>query len=205
MSEKKRKKKNTKHLQNSPQQKLSCFGEKQSRDNHFPPLTRLFPRTAQKVKNLIKSPVQKTVGNRLNRSTARPKMLYLKSMTKIIDNSGALMAECIKVLGKDPANFAKVGDEIVCVIQKARPINAQITGASASNRVKKGDICHAVVVRTKQTQLRPDGSSIKFDDNACVLINKNSEPLGTRISGVVSRELKEKGYNKIVAMAPKAV
>lgn len=115
------------------------------------------------------------------------------------------MAECIKVLRKSPKNYAGVGDEIVVVIQKARPINAQITGASASNRVKKGDICHAVVVRTKQSQLRPDGTSIRFDDNACVLINKNKEPIGTRISSVVSRELKEKNYNKIIAMAPKAI
>lgn len=132
-------------------------------------------------------------------------MLYLKSMAKVIDNSGALMAECIKVIRKSPKNYASVGDEIVVVIQKARPINAQITGASASNRVKKGDICRAVVVRTKQTQLRPDGSSIKFDDNACILINKNKEPIGTRISSVVSSELRDKNFNKIVAMAPKAV
>lgn len=133
------------------------------------------------------------------------RMLYLKSMLKVIDNSGALMAECIKVMGKSPKNYASVGDEIVCVIKKARPISAQITGASASNRVKKGDVVHAVVVRTKQPILRPDGSTIRFDDNACVLINKNSEPIGSRISSVVSRELKEKNFNKIVAMAPKAI
>lgn len=73
------------------------------------------------------------------------RMLYLKSMLKVIDNSGALMAECIKVMGKSPKNYASVGDEIVCVIKKARPISAQITGASASNRVKKGDVVHVVI------------------------------------------------------------
>ncbi len=132
-------------------------------------------------------------------------MLYLKSMVKIIDNSGGLMAECIKVLRKSPMNYASVGDKVVVVVQKARPVNSQITGASASNRVKKGDIVHAVVVRTKQNVQRPDGSVMKFDDNACVLLNKNGEPLGTRISSVVSRQLKDKNYNKIVSLAPKAV
>ncbi|CAM9023731.1 unnamed protein product [Wickerhamomyces anomalus] len=132
-------------------------------------------------------------------------MLYLKSMVKIIDNSGGLMAECIKVLRKSPMNYASVGDKVVVVVQKARPVNSQITGASASNRVKKGDIVHAVVVRTKQNVHRPDGSVMKFDDNACVLLNKNGEPLGTRISSVVSRQLKDKNYNKIVSLAPKAV
>lgn len=132
-------------------------------------------------------------------------MLYLKSMVKIIDNSGGLMAECIKVLRKSPMNHASVGDKVVVVVQKARPVNSQITGASASNRVKKGDIVHAVVVRTKQNVQRPDGSVMKFDDNACVLLNKNGEPLGTRISSVVSRQLKDKNYNKIVSLAPKAV
>lgn len=115
------------------------------------------------------------------------------------------MAECIKVLRKSPMNYASVGDKVVVVVQKARPVNSQITGASASNRVKKGDIVHAVVVRTKQNVQRPDGSVMKFDDNACVLLNKNGEPLGTRISSVVSRQLKDKNYNKIVSLAPKAV
>jgi len=132
-------------------------------------------------------------------------MLYLKSMVKIIDNSGGLMAECIKVLRKSPMNYATVGDKVVLVIQKARPSSSQITGASASNRVKKGDIVHGVVVRTKQNKSRPDGTVMKFDDNACILLNKNNEPLGTRISSVVSRELKDKGFNKIVSLAPKAV
>ncbi|KAH3670267.1 hypothetical protein WICMUC_004920 [Wickerhamomyces mucosus] len=132
-------------------------------------------------------------------------MLYLKSLMKVIDNSGALQAECIKVLRKSPFNYASVGDEIVCVIKKARPFNANLTAASAANRVKKGDVVHAVVVRTKQPIQRSDGTVIRFDDNACVLINKNKEPLGTRISSVVSRELSEKNYNKIISMAPKAI
>lgn len=124
---------------------------------------------------------------------------------KVIDNSGAIQAECIKVLRKSPFNYASVGDEIVCVIKKAKPISSQITGASASNRVKKGDVVHAVVVRTKQPVKRPDGTVIRFDDNACVLVNKNKEPLGTRISSVVSRELLDKNHSKIISMAPKAI
>lgn len=126
-------------------------------------------------------------------------------MVKVIDNSGGLMAECIKVLRKSPKNYATVGDKIVVVVQKAKPINSQITGASASNRVKKGDIVHAVVVRTKQNVQRPDGTVMKFDDNACILLNKNNEPLGTRISSVVSRQLKDSKFNKVVSLAPKAV
>ncbi|ODV94042.1 hypothetical protein PACTADRAFT_86277 [Pachysolen tannophilus NRRL Y-2460] len=124
-------------------------------------------------------------------------MIYLKSMIKVIDNSGAQLVECIKVLRKNPKNFASIGDKVVVVVQKARPISSAITGASAANRVKRGDICRAVVVRTKKELTRSDGTVIKFDDNACVLINKNDEPIGTRISSVVAKELKEKVLIKL--------
>lgn len=132
-------------------------------------------------------------------------------MLKVIDNSGAQLAECIKIIGKgSPKSPGQIGDRIVCVIQKARPLNQSITGAAASNRVKKGDIVHAIIVRTKQKNaVRFDGSSVTFGDNACVLINKNTgEPLGTRImanDGVVGRELLDKGHNKICSLASRVV
>ncbi len=126
-------------------------------------------------------------------------------MLKVIDNSGAQLAECIKVLRKAPTNNAQLGDKVVVVIQKAKPITSSITGASSSNRVKRGDIVHAVVVRQKQNFKRNDGSFIKFEDNACVLINKNNnDPIGTRISGVVAKEVKN-SFAKIATLAPKVI
>ncbi|GME68725.1 hypothetical protein B5S31_g959 [[Candida] boidinii] len=132
-------------------------------------------------------------------------MIYLKSLLRVIDNSGAELVECIKVLRKTPKNFAAVGDKIVVVVQEAKPLTSQIVGASASNRVKRGDICRAVVVRTKSPIQRTDGSVIRFDDNACVLINQKDEPIGTRVSSVVARELRKKNFNKIVSLAPRVV
>ncbi|KAL6947252.1 39S ribosomal protein L38, mitochondrial [Hanseniaspora vineae] len=134
-------------------------------------------------------------------------MLYLKSMLKVIDNTGGQLAECIKVLKKHPKSNASVGDRIVCVIQKAKPLSAD-TSASG-NKVKKGDIVHAVVVRTKQVRNTRDGFNIQFGDNACVLINKSTgEPLGSRIAnndGVVSKQLREKGHSKICSLASKVL
>ncbi|CCK69216.1 mitochondrial 54S ribosomal protein uL14m KNAG_0C01030 [Huiozyma naganishii CBS 8797] len=138
-------------------------------------------------------------------------MIYLKTMLKVIDNSGAQLAECIKVLKKgSPMSSGGIGNKIVCVIQKAKPLSQNITGTVNTNRVKKGDIVHAVIVRTKQKNgYRKDGSNISFGDNACVLINKNTgEPLGTRIAvndGVVGRELLDKGFKKICSLASKVV
>lgn len=102
------------------------------------------------------------------------------------------------------------GDEIVVVIQKARPIsNVSPTGSSSGGgggqKVRRGDVRHAVVVRTKKETQRPDGRIIRFDDNACVLLNNRKEPLGTRINGVVGMELRNKGWGKIVSLAPKVV
>ncbi|CAN3354666.1 large ribosomal subunit protein uL14m [Diutina catenulata] len=130
-------------------------------------------------------------------------MIYLKSLLNVIDNSGAQIVECIKVLRHGPRNFAKVGDQITVVVKKAKPLSSEITGQAASNRVKRRDICRAIVVRTKAPFKRPDGSVVRFDDNACVLINKSGDPLGTRVGGVVAKELRELEYNKIVALAPK--
>lgn len=113
------------------------------------------------------------------------------------------MVECIKVLKKGPYTSARIGDKIVVVVQKAKPIPPNLTGQAASQRVRKGDIRHAVVVRTKYPVQRPDGSVIRFDDNACVLLNKAGEPIGTRISGLVAKELKDKGFHKVVSLAPR--
>lgn len=138
-------------------------------------------------------------------------MIYLKTILKVIDNSGAQLAECIKVFKKgSPKSPALVGDKIVCVVQKAKPLTQKITGTANTNRVKKGDIVHAIVTRTKQRNIsRFDGSTISFSDNACVLVNKNTgEPLGTRImpnDGSVDRTLRDKGYNKICSLASRVI
>lgn len=132
-------------------------------------------------------------------------MIYLKSLLNCIDNSGAQIVECVKVLKKSPKNFASVGDRIVVVVKKARPLPANLTGQAAAQKVQKSDIHHAVVCRTKQHFQRPDGTIVKFDDNACVLIDKNGEPIGTRVSSLIASELRAKGFNKIVSLAPRTI
>lgn len=127
-------------------------------------------------------------------------MIYLKSLLNVIDNSGAQIVECIKVLNHRPKGFAQIGDHITVVVKQARQAASD---APSANRVKRRDICRAVIVRTKAPLRRPDGSVVRFDDNACVLINKNGDPLGTRISSVVAKELRDLQYNKIVSLAPK--
>lgn len=129
-------------------------------------------------------------------------MIYLKTLLKVIDNSGAQVAECIKVLRHKPTNFARVGDEITVVIKEAKPIQLDRIGQT-SNKVKRRDICRAIVVRTRAPFRRKDGSVVRFDDNACVLVNKTGDPIGTRVSSVVAKELRELEFNKIVALAPK--
>jgi ribosomal protein L14 len=130
-------------------------------------------------------------------------MIYLKTLLNVIDNSGAQIVECIKVLRHGPRNFARVGDEITVVVKQARPVQADVIGQAANNKVKRRDICRAIVVRTKAPFRRADGSVIRFDDNACVLVNKSGDPLGTRVSSVVAKELRELEFNKIVSLAPK--
>jgi ribosomal protein L14 len=98
------------------------------------------------------------------------------------------------------------GDEIVVVVQKARPItNVAGQSSAGGNKVRRGDVRHAVVVRTKKEMTRPDGRTVRFDDNACVLLNNKREPAGTRINGVVAAELRQAGWSKILALAPKVV
>jgi large subunit ribosomal protein L14 len=122
-------------------------------------------------------------------------MIQQESIVKIADNTGAKSALCIRVLGGSRRRYARVGDVVVVTIKDAMP-NAQ---------VKKGDVVRAVVVRTNKEMRRRDGSYIRFDDNAAVLINPAGEPRGTRIFGPVGRELREKRFMKIVSLAPEVL
>ena len=101
---------------------------------------------------------------------------------------------------------ADSGDEVVVVVQKAKPIPTNaIPGSGSHLKVRRGDVRRAVIVRTKKEAQRSDGRVVKFDDNACILLNNRSEPLGTRVNGVVSSELRERGWGKILSLAPKVV
>ncbi|HOC30792.1 MAG: 50S ribosomal protein L14 [Armatimonadetes bacterium] len=113
----------------------------------------------------------------------------------VADNSGARTILCIRVLKGSNARYANVGDVIVAAVKSASP------GAA----VKKGDIVRAVVVRTQRSIRRPDGSYVRFDDNAAVLINPQNEPRGTRVFGPVARELREKQFMKIISLAPEVL
>lgn len=119
-------------------------------------------------------------------------MIQTESRLTVADNSGAKELYCIKVLGGSKRRYASIGDIIVVSVKEAIP-NA---------KVSKGDVVQAVIVRTKKEISRPDGSSIRFDDNSAVILNKNNEPVGTRIFGPVARELRAKRFMKIVSLAP---
>jgi large subunit ribosomal protein L14 len=122
-------------------------------------------------------------------------MIQMESKVLVADNSGARKVKCIRVLGGSRRRFASVGDIIVVAVSEAMP-NA---------RVKKGEVRRAVIVRTKKTIGRPDGSSISFDENAAVLIENSKEPVGTRIFGPVARELRAAGFMKIISLAPEVL
>ncbi|HWP34302.1 MAG TPA: 50S ribosomal protein L14 [Thermodesulfobacteriota bacterium] len=122
-------------------------------------------------------------------------MIQTTTMLEAADNSGAKKLFCIRVLGGSKRKYASVGDVIVVSVKEAIP-NA---------KVKKGDVMRAVVVRTVKEVPRPDGSYIKFDDNAAVLITKDREPIGTRIFGPVARELRAAKFMKIVSLAPEVL
>ncbi|KAI0825990.1 ribosomal protein L14 [Irpex lacteus] len=133
-------------------------------------------------------------------------MIGLKSTLNVIDNSGALLIECVNVLKQKVNNgWGGVGDEIVCVVKRARPLSAAVANSATAVKVRKGDVRRALIVRTKKVVRRPDGRMIRFDDNAAVLLNNKKEMLGTRIGGVVSADLRMKGWGKVVSLAPKAV
>lgn len=122
-------------------------------------------------------------------------MIQVESRLRVADNSGAKEIHCIKVLGGSKKRYGRIGDIIVASVKEAIP----------DSNVKKGTVIKAVIVRTKKEKRRPDGTYIKFDDNAAVLINKNNEPVGTRVFGPVARELRGKGYLKIVSLAPEVL
>ncbi|KFY17743.1 hypothetical protein V492_00411 [Pseudogymnoascus sp. VKM F-4246] len=138
---------------------------------------------------------------------ANPSQIFMSlTMLNCIDNSGAAVVECVKVLRMK--RHAKIGERIIVVVQKQRnfgPESGPGSGSvstSAANKVRRGDMRHAVVVRTKKKLQRPDGSVVKFDDNACVLISKTGDPIGTRLNGVVGTELKKMKWSKILSLAP---
>ena len=122
-------------------------------------------------------------------------MIQAESYLRVADNTGAKELKCIRVLGGSKRKYASIGDVIVCSVRKAAP------GGS----VKKGDVVKAVIVRMRKNKRRPDGSYIKFDDNAAVIINDAKMPKGTRIFGPVARELREKDFMKIVSLAPEVL
>jgi ribosomal protein L14 len=132
-----------------------------------------------------------------------PSHILTKSI-QVIDNSGALLIECVNVLKQKVNNgWGSVGDEIVCVVKRARPVSAAAQASTTAVKVRRGDVRRAVIVRTKKSVRRPDGRFIRFDDNAAVLLNNKREMLGTRIGGVVSADLRMRGWGKIVSLAPK--
>jgi large subunit ribosomal protein L14 len=122
-------------------------------------------------------------------------MIQMQTNLEVADNSGARRVQCIKVLGGSKRKYASVGDVIVISVKEAIP----------RGRVKKGDVMKAVVVRTAKDIQRADGSTIRFDSNAAVLINPQGEPIGTRIFGPVTRELRAKNHMKIVSLAPEVL
>lgn len=123
-------------------------------------------------------------------------MIQHRSMLKVADNSGAKKLQCIRVLGGYKKRYARIGDIITCAVKEAAPRTA----------IKKGDVIHAVIVRQRKEMRRKDGSYIRFDENAAVVIDlKTKEPKASRIFGPVARELRTKGYQKIISLAPEVL
>ena len=122
-------------------------------------------------------------------------MIQQETRLAVADNTGAKVVQCIKVLGGSRRRFAGIGDIIVCSVKSVIP----------GSEIKKKTVCRAVIVRCKQPTRRLDGSYIRFDSNAVVLLDANSEPRGTRIFGAVARELRERGYMKIISLADEVI
>lgn len=122
-------------------------------------------------------------------------MIQMQSMLMVADNSGAKKLQCIKVLGGSKRKYARIGDIIKVSVKEALP----------NSKVQKGDVRRAVIVRTRKEIAREDGSYIRFDENAAVLINPTNEPIGTRIFGPVARELRAKNFMKIISLAPEVL
>lgn len=122
-------------------------------------------------------------------------MIQMQTKLSVADNSGAKKVQCVKVLGGSKRRYASIGDEIIVSVKEALP----------NSKVRKGEVKRAVVVRTAKEVARPDGTYIRFDDNAAVLIDKLGQPLGTRIFGPVARELRGRQYMKIISLAPEVL
>ncbi len=122
-------------------------------------------------------------------------MIQQESYLNVADNSGARKLMCLRVLGTGNCSYGKIGDEIIAVVKEAIPNMA----------VKKSDVVRAVIVRTRQSLRRESGMSIRFDDNAAVIINKDGNPRGTRVFGPVARELRERNFTKIISLAPEVL
>ncbi len=122
-------------------------------------------------------------------------MIQTRTMLEVADNSGAKKVQCIRVMGGSRKRYATLGDTIIVTIKEAAP----------DGTVKKGEVARAVVVRTVKEVRRPDGSYIRFDRNAAVLLNPQNNPVGTRIFGPVARELRDKQYTKIISLAPEVI
>lgn len=123
------------------------------------------------------------------------KMIQAESKVKVADNTGAREIKCIKVLGGTRKRYARVGDTFIAAVKEANP----------GGLVKKSDVVKAVLVRSKKTFRRPDGSCIRFDDNAAVIIDTQNNPIGTRIFGPVARELRDKNFMKIISLSPEVI
>ncbi len=122
-------------------------------------------------------------------------MIQTQSILTVADNSGAKKVMCIKVLGDSKRRYARIGDLVICSVKTAIP----------GGTVKKGEVVRAVLVRTKKEFRRKDGSYIRFDENAAVLINNDQEPIGTRIFGPIARELRDKNFMRIISLAPEVL
>jgi len=122
-------------------------------------------------------------------------MIQVETRMKVADNSGAREVQCIKVLGGSKRRYAGVGDVVTCSVKSAAP----------NGNVKKKEVVKAVVVRTTKPTRRPDGSQIRFDDNAVVIVNQDNQPRATRVFGPIARELREAGFMKIISLAPEVL
>jgi len=122
-------------------------------------------------------------------------MIQEETYLAVADNTGAKKVQCIRVLGGSKRRYARLGDEIIVAVKEAIP----------DGTVKKGEVRRAVVVRTKKEYRRPDGSYIRFDENAAVLVNPQREPVGTRVFGPIARELRERKFMRIVSLAPEVL
>lgn len=122
-------------------------------------------------------------------------MIQIYSRLKVADNSGAKVIRVIQVMGSSKRRYAGLGDIVTASVKEAIP----------NSNIKKGDVVKAVIVRMRRDTQRPDGTSIRFDSNAAVILNKQMEPVGTRVFGPVARELREKGFMRIVSLAPEVI